>query len=86
MGLVTYFGIYFLVWWLVFYLTLPFKISTIQEEGINLEGQAPSAPIKPRLVKNIIITTIISFIIVFLFNFFIKLFDLNIYDILFIAD
>ncbi|MFQ3361023.1 MAG: DUF1467 family protein [Alphaproteobacteria bacterium] len=86
MSLVTYFGIYFLVWWIVFYLTLPFKISTIQEEGVNLAGQSPSAPVKPRLLTKIIITSIVSFIIVFLVNFFIRLFDLNIYDILFIAD
>ena len=73
MSLVTYFGIYFLVWWIVFYLTLPFKISTIQEEGINLEGQAPSAPIKPRLVTKIIITTISFIYYCFFIQFFYKI-------------
>ena len=85
MAFVTYLGIYFLLWWIVFFFTLPFKISTIEEEGVSEEGQAPSAPIKPRILIKMLFTTIFSLIIILLFNFFIRLFDINVFDILSIS-
>ncbi len=59
-----------ILWWLVFFMVLPFGVKTEEEAGgATVEGHAPSAPNKPRLVMKAVITTIISaaiFLVVYL--------------------
>jgi predicted secreted protein len=54
-------AIYFVIWWLVFFVTLPFGVRTQQEdeEGVIL-GTVPSAPVKPMLLRKALATTLIS--------------------------
>ncbi len=56
----SWFGIlvvFVIVWWLVFFVTLPFGV-TVPEEAEP--GHAAGAPDKPRLALKALITTVIS--------------------------
>ena len=69
----TIFGIFFIMWWIVFFIVLPLNITTHMDKGINIKGMHGSVPINPKLVYKLIVTTIVTFIIllslVFLFHF-----------------
>ena len=61
MRFVTLLAIYFLVWWLVLFAVLPWGASSAHELGANVEpGHAPSAPMRPLILRKIIATTLIS--------------------------
>ncbi len=61
MNPVTGILIYAVIWWLVLFMVLPFGVRTVREEGGELtEGEATSAPAKPRIVMKMVITTVIS--------------------------
>lgn len=56
----TAFAIYFVIWWTVLFLTLPFGIRSQREEGEEIAGTDPGAPSLPRMGRKMIWTTIIS--------------------------
>lgn len=56
-------AIYFVIWWLVIFMVLPFGIRTHEEEGDVTLGTTPSAPWRPMLIRKAIITSIISAIL-----------------------
>tara|TARA_B100000579_G_C22817620_1_gene848779 strand:- start:133 stop:366 length:234 start_codon:yes stop_codon:yes gene_type:complete len=60
MQLFSYFLFFVVIWWVLFFIFLPFKneIPTKWQEG-----NANSAPIKSYLIIKVIITTVLSFII-----------------------
>lgn len=58
-------AIYFVVWWIVLFAVLPWGVRTQEEEGDIVLGTAHSAPTRPRLLRKVIITTIVSAIVVF---------------------
>jgi len=60
-------AIYFIIWWLVIFMILPFGVRTQAEEGDVTLGTTPSAPIRPMLIRKAIITSIVSAIILFAF-------------------
>lgn len=65
MSLTTGLAIFFVAWWLIFFMTLPFGVLTPEEAGVEeIEGQAPSAPVKPRLWLKALVTTLITGILV----------------------
>ena len=49
--------VFTVVWWLVFFLTLPFGVTVPDEPE---PGHAPSAPDKPRIALKAAITTLIA--------------------------
>ena len=55
MNPVTGILIYAVIWWLVLFMVLPFGVRTVREEG-----EATSAPAKPRIFTKMVITTLIS--------------------------
>ncbi len=57
MGLVGTFVVFVIVWWLVFFMTLPFGVHPPDEPE---PGHAPSAPENPRLWIKAAITTAIA--------------------------
>ena len=59
----TAFAIYFVLWWLVLFLTLPFGVRSQHEDGVGAPGTDPGAPIKTLMGRKLIWTTIISTII-----------------------
>lgn len=61
MSLPSALAIYFIIWWLVLFLVLPFGIRNAHESGEAVEeGHEPGAPVNPRLVRKAIITTILA--------------------------
>jgi predicted secreted protein len=59
----TAFAIYFVIWWIVLFLTLPFGVRSQHEEGEGeqvIPGTDPGAPVAPRMGRKLIWTTLIS--------------------------
>jgi predicted secreted protein len=59
----TAFAIYFVIWWIALFLTLPFGIRSQHEDGESIAGTDPGAPVLTRMRAKLIWTTIISAII-----------------------
>jgi predicted secreted protein len=56
----TAFAIYFVIWWIALFLTLPFGVRTQHDDGESIPGTEPGAPIATRMGIKLIWTTIIS--------------------------
>jgi predicted secreted protein len=56
----TAFAIYFVIWWIALFLTLPFGVRTQHDEGESVPGTEPGAPIAAQLGRKLIWTTVIS--------------------------
>ena len=53
-------AVYFVVWWIVLFAVLPFGVR--QEENPQA-GNEPGAPARPLLLKKVIATTLVSFVV-----------------------
>jgi predicted secreted protein len=56
-------AIYFVIWWVTLFLTLPFGVRSQQEEGESVPGTDPGAPVAARMRRKLIWTTLISIVI-----------------------
>ena len=59
----TAFAIYFVLWWIVLFLTLPFGVRSQHEDGEGAPGTDPGAPIASQMGRKLIWTTLISAVI-----------------------
>ena len=59
----TAFAIYFVLWWIVLFVTLPFGIRSQHEDGGGAAGTDPGAPIASQMGRKLIWTTAISAVI-----------------------
>ncbi len=59
----TALAIYFVVWWITLFLTLPFGVRSQHEDGEGAPGTDPGAPIASRMGRKLIWTTLISAVI-----------------------
>jgi predicted secreted protein len=59
----TALAIYFVLWWVTLFLTLPFGVRSQHEEGEGAPGTDPGAPITARMGYKLIWTTVISGVI-----------------------
>ena len=59
----TGFAIYFVIWWVVLFLTLPFGVRSQHEDGEGAPGTDPGAPVATRMGRKLIWTTALSAII-----------------------
>jgi predicted secreted protein len=59
----TGFAIYFVMWWIVLFLTLPFGVRSQHEDGEGSPGTDPGAPIASLMGRKLIWTTLISAVI-----------------------
>ena len=59
----TALAIYFVIWWLALFLTLPFGVRSQHEDGGGAPGTDPGAPVLTGMKGKLIWTTIISAII-----------------------
>jgi len=59
----TALAVYFVLWWVTLFLTLPFGVRSQHEEGEGAPGTDPGAPIMARMGYKLIWTTVISGII-----------------------
>lgn len=63
MTLFSGFAVYFIIWWVTLFAVLPFGMKTQEEDGDVTLGTTESAPARPRLVRTIILTTVVAAII-----------------------
>jgi predicted secreted protein len=59
----TGFAIYFVVWWVTLFLTLPFGVRSQHEDGDSSPGTDPGAPVETRMGRKLIWTTLLSAVI-----------------------
>ena len=59
----TGFAIYFVLWWVTLFVTLPFGVRSQHEDGVGAPGTDPGAPVMTGMKRKLIWTTIISAII-----------------------
>jgi len=59
----TALAIYFVLWWVTLFLTLPFGVRSQHEEGERAPGTDPGAPVMARMGYKLIWTTVISGVI-----------------------
>ena len=60
MNWTTALAIYFVAWWIVLFVVLPFGVHSQQEQGVVSPGTDPGAPAVPLLVRKLIWTTIVT--------------------------
>jgi len=53
-------AIYFIIWWTVLFAVLPIGVRTQAEDGAIVPGTPESAPAAPRLLRVVLLTTVIS--------------------------
>jgi predicted secreted protein len=56
----TAFAIYFVIWWITLFLTLPFGIRSQHEDGGGAAGTDPGAPVASRMGRRLVWTTVLS--------------------------
>ena len=59
----TWFAVYFVIWWIALFLTLPFGIRSQHEDGGGAPGTDPGAPVMSRMGPRLLWTTLISAVI-----------------------
>ena len=53
-------AIYFVIWWTVLFAVLPIGVRTQGEDGDVVPGTPESAPTRPRLLRVVLLTTLVS--------------------------
>ncbi|MES2194415.1 MAG: DUF1467 family protein, partial [Pseudomonadota bacterium] len=56
-------AIYFVLWWIVLFVTLPFGVRSQHEDGAGAPGTDPGAPIASLMGRKLIWTTLISAVV-----------------------
>lgn len=56
-------AIYIVVWWTVLFAVLPIGVRTQGEDGSIVPGTPESAPTAPRLLRVVLLTTLISAVV-----------------------
>ena len=62
-SIATALAIYFVLWWIVLFVTLPFGVRSQHEDGEGAPGTDPGAPIASQMCRKLIWTTLISAVI-----------------------
>ncbi|HEY4920080.1 MAG TPA: DUF1467 family protein [Xanthobacteraceae bacterium] len=60
MSWTTALAIYFVAWWIVLFVVLPFGVRSQHETGEVVPGTDPGAPVMPRLVRVVVWNTILT--------------------------
>jgi predicted secreted protein len=61
MGLVNGIVLFIVLWWVVFFMALPFGVQSDDEAGEDtVAGTVSSAPVKPKLGLKVLITTVVA--------------------------
>ena len=59
----TALAIYFVIWWVTLFLTLPFGVRSQHEDGGGAPGTDPGAPVLARMGRKLIWTTLIAAVV-----------------------
>lgn len=60
MSILTGFAVYFIIWWITLFIILPIGVRTQADEEDVILGTAESAPLKLRMGRKIIWTSVLS--------------------------
>jgi predicted secreted protein len=60
MAWTTGLAIYFVAWWIVLFVVLPFGVRSQHEDGTVTPGTDPGAPVMPRLVRTVVWTSVLT--------------------------
>lgn len=60
MALTTAIAIYFIIWWVVLFVVLPWGVRSQEEGGAVVRGSDPGAPVVPRIWWKLVWTTVIA--------------------------
>jgi len=64
MTLTSFLMIYVVVWWVVIFAILPIGVKSVSEsDETQAEGVEEGAPVRPMLLKKVVITSLISVVI-----------------------
>jgi len=78
MSFLTAFAIYFIIWWITLFAVLPIGVRTQADERDVTMGTAESAPLKLRMGRKLILTSIVSAVIFGLYALVTAVFGLSI--------
>ncbi len=81
MGIGTGLAVYFLIWWLMIFITLPFRSKSQIEAGHVTEGTEAAAPADPQIARRMIWNSLLSLIVFFLFWLVFYHFDYSVNDL-----
>ena len=56
-------AIYVVIWWTVLFAILPIGVRTQGEDGTIVPGTPESAPTRPRLLRVVLLTTLVSAVV-----------------------
>ena len=62
-SIATGFAIYFVLWWVTLFVTLPFGVRSQHEDGEGAPGTDPGAPVATQMGRKLIWTTLISAVV-----------------------
>jgi predicted secreted protein len=60
MSLTLAVAVYVVIWWTVLFAVLPFGVRTQAEDGLVVPGTPASAPTRPRLLRVVLLTTLVA--------------------------
>jgi predicted secreted protein len=64
MSITSSLAIYFIIWWLAFFVVLPFGVKNPHEAGETVQaGHEAGAPVNPRLKQKVVITTLLATVV-----------------------
>ena len=69
MGWGTGIAIYFIIWWMVLFVSLPFRMRPQFEDGPVVDGTEEAAPANPKLGIRMLVNTVLASIVFFIFWF-----------------
>ena len=81
MGIGTAIAVYFLIWWLMIFITLPFRMRSQLDLGEVSENSEASAPAQPQLAKRFIWNSVLSFVVFGIYWLIFYYFDVSIDDL-----
>ncbi|PHR60315.1 MAG: hypothetical protein COA47_07920 [Robiginitomaculum sp.] len=63
MGIITSLALFFIIWWLVLFVTLPLGVRGQWEDDATEKGTEPGAPIKANIGRKFLLTTLIALVV-----------------------
>ncbi len=65
----TLVAIYFIIWWVVLFAILPWGVRSQEETGEISAGTDPGAPTSARMLRKLVLTTLVAAVIFAIFYF-----------------
>ena len=80
MGIGTGIAIYFIIWWLTLFISLPFRMKPQFEVGEVVEGTDAAAPAQPQLLKRMLWNTVFAAVVFFIYWMTVYYFEIGVHS------